>query len=79
MTDDHGDNGRQRPGVLLAEALPDSHEIHEHPERHVRIAPALVFEHDVHERLAAVDLGGEQQVALTVCKFRVDERTGLTR
>ncbi len=45
-------------------AVPDPHDIAQHPERHHRVVAALVLDQYVDERLPAVQRRGEQQIGM---------------
>ncbi len=53
-----------RPGMVGQVAVPDPHDVAQHPERHHRVVAALMFDQYVDECFSAVQWRGEQQIGM---------------
>ncbi len=60
--DHHGQPAR--PGMISQVAVPDPHDITQHPERHHRVVTALMLDQHIDERLPAIQRHGEQQIGM---------------
>ena len=75
MRDHERDHDRKRSSrMLLAKLLPDPDDVAQHPQRHVRIAGALMLKQDVEKYLSTTQSRREKQVGVQALELLADER-----